>query len=462
MFKFLFILINLFIFTGCSLKPDIEYNDSIIPTEFKNSKDKNSNLEYIQPNWQDFVKNDKLKELIKLAIENNRDLKIAILNIESARATYRIEKAKYFPSIDAKASNTNARDVTSNNNTEISRTYSAKFGASYELDLFGKTRSLNDSTLQSYLATKYAATSAKISLISEVINIWNTLSSNIEHLKLLQNSIDNLEVASELTQKKFDMGIILIDDVFSSQTSLKETEVNLLNQLTTIEKNKNALELLVSTSIPNDLLPTGFKDTENSLMLIQSGLSSEVLFSRPDIIEAEYNLKAKNANIGVARAAFFPSITLTADYGLASTSLSSLFNGNTQTVWSFIPSINLPIFKGGENKANLDYANAQQKIALAQYEKTIQSAFKDVSDALIERANISKQLNAQEDLVNTAQKSYEVALNSYKSGLGTYLNVLVAQKTLVDTQRVLVDTKLNERINRVSLYTSLGGNEKID
>ncbi|HRM99201.1 efflux transporter outer membrane subunit [Aliarcobacter butzleri] len=462
MFKFLFILINLFIFTGCSLKPDIEYNDSIIPTEFKNSKDKNSNLEYIQPNWQDFVKNDKLKELIKLAIENNRDLKIAILNIESARATYRIEKAKYFPSIDAKASNTNARDVTSNNNTEISRTYSAKFGASYELDLFGKTRSLNDSTLQSYLATKYAATSAKISLISEVINIWNTLSSNIEHLKLLQNSIDNLEVASELTQKKFDMGIILIDDVFSSQTSLKETEVNLLNQLTTIEKNKNALELLVSTSIPNDLLPTGFKDTENSLMLIQSGLSSEVLFSRPDIIEAEYNLKAKNANIGVARAAFFPSITLTADYGLASTSLSSLFNGNAQTVWSFIPSINLPIFKGGENKANLDYANAQQKIALAQYEKTIQSAFKDVSDALIERANISKQLNAQEDLVNTAQKSYEVALNSYKYGLGTYLNVLVAQKTLFDTQRVLVDTKLNELINRVSLYTSLGGNEKID
>ncbi|MBP6164322.1 MAG: efflux transporter outer membrane subunit, partial [Aliarcobacter sp.] len=450
MFKFLFILINLFIFTGCSLKPDIEYNDSIIPTEFKNSKDKNSNLEYIQPNWQDFVKNDKLKELIKLAIENNRDLKIAILNIESARATYRIEKAKYFPSIDAKASNTNARDVTSNNNTEISRTYSAKFGASYELDLFGKTRSLNDSTLQSYLATKYAATSAKISLISEVINIWNTLSSNIEHLKLLQNSIDNLEVASELTQKKFDMGIILIDDVFSSQTSLKETEVNLLNQLTTIEKNKNALELLVSTSIPNDLLPTGFKDTENSLMLIQSGLSSEVLFSRPDIIEAEYNLKAKNANIGVARAAFFPSITLTADYGLASTSLSSLFNGNAQTVWSFIPSINLPIFKGGENKANLDYANAQQKIALAQYEKTIQSAFKDVSDALIERANISKQLNAQEDLVNTAQKSYEVALNSYKYGLGTYLNVLVAQKTLFDTQRVLVDTKLNELINRVS------------
>ncbi len=460
MLKFLFILINLFIFTGCSLKPDIEYNDSIIPTEFKNGT--NSNLDYIQPNWQDFVKNDKLKELITLALENNRDLKIAILNIESARATYRIEKAKYFPSIEAKVSNTNARDVTSNNNTEISRTYSAKFGASYELDLFGKTRSLNDSALQSYLATKFAATSAKISLISEVINIWNTLSSNIEHLKLLENSIYNLKVASELTQKKFDMGIILIDDVFSSQTSLKETEVNLLNQLTTIEKNKNALELLVSTSIPNDLLPTGFKDTGNSLMLIQSGLSSEVLFSRPDIIEAEYNLKAKNANIGVARAAFFPSITLTADYGLASTSLSSLFNGNAQTVWSFIPSINLPIFKGGENKANLDYANAQQKIALAQYEKTIQSAFKDVSDALIERANISKQLNAQEDLVNTAQKSYEVALNSYKYGLGTYLNVLVAQKTLFDTQRVLVDTKLNELINRVSLYTSLGGNEKID
>lgn len=461
MLKFLSILTTIFIFTGCSLKPDIKYDSSVIPKEFKNSTN-NSNLEYIQPNWEEFVKNDKLKELIKLAIENNKDLKIAILNIESARASYRVETSKYFPSIDAKASNTNARDVTSNNQTEISRTYSAKFGASYEVDLFGKTRSLNDSALESYLATKFAATSTKISLISEVINLWNTLSSNIEQIKLLENSINNLKLNAELTQKKFDMGIILIDDVFSSQTNLKEAEVNLLNHLTIIEKNKNALERLVSTTIPNDLLPTGFKDSENSLMLIEAGISSEVLFSRPDIVEAEHNLKSKNANIGVARAAFFPSITLTADYGLASNSLSSLFNGGSQTVWSFIPSINLPIFKGGENRANLDYANAQQKIALAQYEKTIQTAFKDVSDALVERANISKQLYAQEDLVNTAKKSYEVALSSYKYGLGNYLNVLVTQKILFDTQRALVDMKLIELINRVSLYASLGGNEKID
>ncbi|QKF72347.1 RND family efflux system, outer membrane channel protein, TolC family [Aliarcobacter faecis] len=461
MLKFLSILTTIFIFSGCSLKPDIKYDSSVIPKEFKNSTN-NSNLEYIQPNWEEFVKNDKLKELIKLAIENNKDLKIAILNIESARATYRVETSKYFPSIDAKASNTNARDVTSNNQTEISRTYSAKFGASYEVDLFGKTRSLNDSALESYLATKFAATSTKISLISEVINLWNTFSSNIEQIKLLENSINNLKLNAELTQKKFDMGIILIDDVFSSQTNLKEAEVNLLNHLTIIEKNKNALELLVSTTISNDLLPTGFKDSENSLMLIEAGISSEVLFSRPDIVEAEHNLKSKNANIGVARAAFFPSITLTADYGLASNSLSSLFNGGSQTVWSFIPSINLPIFKGGENRANLDYANAQQKIALAQYEKTIQTAFKDVSDALVERANISKQLYAQEDLVNTAKKSYEVALSSYKYGLGNYLNVLVTQKILFDTQRALVDMKLIELINRVSLYASLGGNEKID
>ena len=320
MFKFLFILINIFIFSGCSLKPEIEYNDSVIPTELKNSLDKNSNLEYMQPNWENFVKNDKLKELIKIALENNRDLKIAILNIESARATYRVEKAKYFPSIDAKASNTNARDVTSNNNTEISRTYSAKFGASYELDLFGKTRSLNDSALESYLATKYAATSTKISLISEIINTWNTLSSNIEHLKILEDSIANLKLSTQLTQKKFDMGIILIDDVLSSKTSLKEAEVTLLNYKTVVEKNKNMLELLVSTTIPENLLPTSFKDTENSLLLIQPGISSKVLYSRPDIIQAEYNLKAKNANIGAARAAFFPSITLTADYGLASNS----------------------------------------------------------------------------------------------------------------------------------------------
>jgi multidrug efflux system outer membrane protein len=461
MFKFLFILINIFIFTGCSLKPEIEYNDSVIPTELKNSLDKNSNLEYIQPNWESFVKNDKLKELIKIGLENNRDLKIAILNIESARATYKIEESEYFPAIEANASNTNSRDITSNN-TEISRTYSTKFGASYELDLFGKTKSLNDSALQNYLATKYAATSTKISLISEVINIWNTLCANTEHLKILEDSIKNLKLSYELTQKKFDMGIILIDDVLTAKTSLKEAEVNLFNQRTVIERNKNTLELLISTTIPKKLIPDGFEENEKSLMIIQAGISSKVLFSRPDIIQAEYNLKAKNANIGASRAAFFPSITLTADYGLASTSLSSLFNGNSQTVWSFIPSINLPIFKGGENMANLDYANAQQKIALAQYEKTIQSAFKDVSDALAERANISEQLNAQEDLVNTAKKSYEVSLNSYKYGIGNYLNVLISQKKFFDSQRALIDTKLSELINRVSLYTSLGGNEKID
>ncbi|WP_419768363.1 efflux transporter outer membrane subunit [Arcobacter sp.] len=462
MFKFLFIIINILIFTGCSLKPEIAYNNSIIPPKFKNAVDKNTKVEYIQPKWEDFVKNDKLKKLIKLALENNRDLKIAILNIESARATYRIEKSKYFPSIEAKANNTNSRNITSNNNTEISRTYSSKFGASYELDLFGKIRNSNDFALQSYLATKYATTATKISLISEVINSWNTLCANIEQLKILEKSIENLTLSYELTQKKFDMGISLIDDALSAKTSLKEAEVSLLNQKTIIEKNKNTLELLVSTTIPKNLIPSGFEENEKSLMLIQAGISSKVLFSRPDIIQAEYNLKAKNANIGVARAAFFPSISLTADYGLASNSLSSLFNGNSKTVWSFIPSINLPIFKGGENMANLDYAKAQQKIALAQYEKTIQSAFRDVSDALSERSNITKQLKAQKDLVNTAKKSYDISLNSYKYGLGNYLNVLISQKKFFDSKRALIDTKLSELINRVNLYTSLGGNEKID
>lgn len=186
MFKSLFILMNILIFTGCSLKPELVYNNSVIPSKFKNVVDKNSKEEYIQPKWQDFVKNDKLKKLIKLALKNNKDLKIAILNIESAKATYRIEKSKYFPSIEAKANNTNSRDISSNNNTEISRTYSSKFAASYELDLFGKIRNSNDFALQSYLATKYATTATKISLISEVINSWNTLCANIEQLKILK------------------------------------------------------------------------------------------------------------------------------------------------------------------------------------------------------------------------------------------------------------------------------------
>lgn len=461
MTKYILILANIFIFTGCiSLNPEIEYSDSIIPAKFKNNVDENINSQYIQPNWESFIYNPKLKQLVQLAIDNNKDLKIAILNIEAARATYRIKSSKYFPSIDAKGNATHTKSVVTENNTQITHSYSAEIGASYELDLFNKTKSLSESALESYLATQFAATSTKISLISEVVNLWCTLASNIEQLQLLEDNVKNLKVSHELTQKKFDLGITLINDVFSSKTMLKEAEVNLINFKTIIEKNKNALELLVSTNIPENLLPNNLAEHNNWLILIQTGISSDVLFSRPDIIEAEHNLKAKNADIGVARAAFFPSITLTTATGFASNSLSTLFNGNAQSVWSFVPSINLPIFKGGENKANLDYAKAQQKISLEQYEKTIQSAFKDVSDFLIIKSNINAQIIAQEDLVDVATKNYEVSLNSYKYGIGTYLNVLEAQRTLYSAKKSLVEINVNELINRVNLYASLGGNGK--
>ena len=226
-----------------------------------------------------------------------------------------------------------------------------------------------------------------------------------------------------------------------------------------IKQDKNALELLIAQPLSDELLP---KEYENWLMIVKAGISSKVLLTRPDIMEAEYNLKAKNANIGAARAAFFPSISLTANTGIASKSLSSLFDGGAQNIWSFSPNITLPIFNGGQNSANLDYTYAQRDIALAQYEKTIQTAFKEVNDALATRATINEQINKQKELVDAVSKSYNLALGAYKVGTGTYLNVLISQRTLYSAQQNLISKYQEDLTNRVSLYKTLGGNEKIE
>ena len=228
-----------------------------------------------------------------------------------------------------------------------------------------------------------------------------------------------------------------------------------------IEQDKNALELLIAQPLSAELLPKEFNNYENWLLLVKAGISSNILLGRPDIIEAEHNLKAKNANIGVARAAFFPSISLTANTGIASKSLSSLFDGGAQNIWSFSPNISLPIFNAGENSANLDYTYAQRDIALSQYEKTIQTAFKEVSDALATRATINEQITKQKELVDTISKRYDLALKAYKVGTGSYLNVLISQRTLYSAQQTLISKYQEDLTNRVSLYSALGGNENV-
>ena len=454
------------LFSGCfSLEPKLEPLDSkVIPLEWntqieaKNQED----LTQIKPSWEDFVQNDTLKKVVDLAIKNNKDLKIALLNIQSARATYRVTKADSFPNINANGDVSHARNINSSNGTTTSHNYSANISASYEIDLFGKIQSLNESALQSYLSTQFAANTVKVSLISETINAWLTLATHNEQLKLSIQTVENLQKAYELTQKKFNAGVISQSDVLDASASLKEAQINVISYNTMIKQDKNALELLIAQPLNDELLPKEFKEYENWLMIVKAGISSKVLLTRPDIMEAEHNLKAKNANIGTARAAFFPSISLTANTGIASKSLSSLFDGGAQRVWSFSPNITLPIFNGGQNSANLDYTYAQRDIALNQYEKTIQTAFKEVNDALATRATINEQINKQKELVTAVSKSYDLALGAYKVGTGSYLNVLISQRTLYSAQQNLINKYQEDLTNRVSLYSTLGGNEKIE
>ena len=451
------------LFSGCfSLEPKLEPLDSkVIPLEWNNPVEAKTeeNLTQIKPSWEDFVQNDTLKKVVALAIKNNKDLKIALLNIQSARATYRVTKADSFPSVNANGDVSHARAINSSNGTTTSHNYSANISASYEIDLFGKIQSLNESALQSYLSTQFAANTIKVSLIAETINAWLTLATHNEQLKLSTQTVENLQKAYELTQKKFAAGVISQADVLDASASLKEAQINVILYNTMIKQDKNALELLIAQPLNDELLP---KEYENCLMIVKAGISSKVLLTRPDIMEAEHNLKAKNANIGAARAAFFPSISLTANTGIASKSLSSLFDGGAQNVWSFSPNITLPIFNGGQNSANLDYTYAQRDIALNQYEKTIQTAFKEVNDALATRATINEQINKQKELVDAVSKSYDLSLGAYKVGTGSYLNVLISQRTLYSAQQNLINKYQEDLTNRVSLYKTLGGNEKIE
>lgn len=458
--------VALFLFTGClSLEPRLEPLDSkVIPSQWNHPIESNhpQDLTQTQIAWEEFVQNETLKKVVDIAIQNNKDLKIALLNIQSAKATYGISNADNFPTVNANAGATHSKSITSANSTTLSHNYSANIGASYEIDLFGKIRSLNESALQSYLSTQFAANAVKVSLIAQTINAWLMLAIHNEQLKLSLETVENLKKAYELTQKRFSAGVVSQRDVLDASAMLKEAQINVISYDTMIKQDKNALELLMAQPLSEELLPKTFKEYENGLLVVKAGISSNVLLTRPDIIEAEYTLKAKNANIGAARAAFFPSISLTANTGIASKSLTSLFDGRAQNVWSFSPNITLPIFNAGQNRANLDYTYAQRDIALAQYEKTIQTAFKEVSDALAIRATITEQIKKQEELVDAVSKSYTLSLNAYKIGTGSYLNVLIAQRTLYSAQQTLIAKHQEELFNRVSLYKALGGNEKVE
>ncbi|TLT00227.1 TolC family protein [Aliarcobacter cibarius] len=438
-------------FSSCvSMAPNLKLsNDDTIPKNFKNYQqiDEKSDI-----SLDSFLIDENLKSIVNLALENNKDLRIALLRVEESKSLYRIEESNLYPKIDANGSFSRDKkeEIIKNN-------YKASVGTVFELDLFGKNRSLNDAAKNSFFATQYALNSTKLALISQTINSYLSLASNLENLNLQKEINKNLSSVYELTQKKFNAGVINKEDLLSSLAMLKESENQIIVYENLVQIDINSLELLIGSNLNENLIPKNLKKDDSYLALLKSGINSDILLSRPDIKELEYKLRAKNANIGAARAAFFPSISLTANTGFASSSLNNLFS-NPNSFWQLSPSINIPIFNAGENSAKLDLSKTQKEIALNEYQKGIQTAFKEINDALIVRKNIYTKLENQKELTTTVEDTYKIALNSYKIGYGSYLNMLIAQKAYINSQKALVQTYLEELENRVEIFKTLGGN----
>lgn len=449
-----------FLVSGCAtLSPEYERPSAPIPSTFASTaKESNQNVQELS--WRAFINDERLTKVVALALEQNRDLRKAVANIEAARATYRVQRSSEFPTIEAGATGSKARSLNSTTNTtSISQSSSATIGlSSYELDLFGKARSLSEAEFETYKGIEEAEKTVRITLIAETVSAWLTYASDQSLLKLSLQTEQSAKRSLELVQKRVERGIDSNVSLYSAQSIYQQAKADVANYTTKVAQDRAALELLVGARVDDALLPQELdKTSQNWLVDVPVGLSSQILLNRPDVLEAEHNLKAANANIGVARAAYFPSITLTTKGGVGSSTLSGLFSGGTSTIWSFVPNISLPLFDAGEREANLDYAKAKRDVYVATYEATIQTAFKEVSSALARRSTISEQYNAQKALVEANKQSYTLYDARYQKGVDTYLNVLLSERSFYNSEQSLISVRLEELSNRVSLYRVLGG-----
>ena len=410
--------------------------------------------------WQDFFTDARLKQLVELSLQNNRDLRVAALNIDKARAQYRIADANRYPAIEATGSQTaqqTADDLSQTGEGAVSRQYTAgvRF-SSFELDFFGRVANLKDQALEQFLATEEARRSVHISLVAEVANAWLTLAADQERLQLSRDTLASQRESLKMTQRSFEAGISTAVDLNQSRIALEYARAEAARYAAVVAQDRNALALLVGAQPPEDLLPKTLTEVASALADIPAGVPSETLLQRPDVIQAERLLRAANASIGAARAAFFPRITLTASGGVASNHLSSLFDSGNGT-WLFMPQIVLPIFNAGSNQANLDSARAEQAIRVAQYEKAIQSAFREASDALAVRSTIGEQIDAQKALVAAAKESHRLTDLRYQKGVDSYQPVLEALRTQFSSQQTLITAQLARQSNAVNLYKVFGG-----
>lgn len=406
--------------------------------------------------WQRFFADERLRELIRLALENNRDLRIAVLNIEQARAAFDVRRADRLPTVGAGIGGSRQ----SKGDGGINSFYSAGLQVTgYELDLFGRVRSLSDAALAQYLATEEARKAVQISLVASVATLYLSIQGDEELLRVTRQTLDTREESYRLTRLRFDNGVSSMLEVRQAETLLESARAALAQFTRQRALDQNALVLLVGQPLPPGLPSQAAlaADVTRTFGIpdLPAGIPSEVLARRPDVRQAEQLLRAADANIGAARAAFFPRITLTGSLGMASSQLSGLFSSGL--AWSFAPQLLQPIFDAGRNRANQQVAEASQRIALAQYERTVQVAFREVADALAGRETFAEQLRAQQAQVRAEQDRFTLAELGFRNGVRSYLELLDAQRSLFTAQQTEVSLRTQYAQNLVTLYRVLGG-----
>ena len=455
------LLILMVLLAGCTLAPKYDRPEAPVPKTWPSGpsyQDTKQAPQASQLPWRDFITDPRLREVIAVALANNRDLRVTGLNVEKAKAMFGINRASLLPIVNATGNWYQERvpaDLSSSGNIYTAEKYSVNLGlAAWEIDFFGRIRSLKDAALEQYLATDEARRSAQILLVATVTQAYLALAADREALQLVASTLEAQEAAYNMIRKRHEVGMASELDLRRSQTQVETARGDVARYTQLVAQDENGLNLLVGSSVRPDLLP---RDLSGVTLPrdISAGLSSDVLLGRPDVLAAEHFLKAANANIGAARAALFPRISLTTSFGTASADLSGLFKGGSD-VWTFAPQIVTPIFDPRLWYA-YDVTKIEKEISIAQYEKSIQTAFREVADALAEKGTVSRRVTAQQSLVDAMAVVYRLSEMRYEKGIDSYLSVLDAQRSLYGAQQGLILLRLASVNNIVTLYKTLGG-----
>lgn len=448
------ILPALVLLSGCSMTPRYDRPAAPVPISWPigDAYLKQSEAALPSLSYRDVVRDPRLMSLIDTALASNRDLRIAAANVAAARASYDVQRAGRLPQVDAGVS---AGATGGSGATNIVGRFGAELGiTAFEIDLFGRVAALTAAEQDRYFATEAGARATRIALIGDIATTWVRHAADATLLRIAQDTARNAQRSLTLTQARLKGGVAPRTDVRQAEQVLATAQADMALQQTAVAQDINALQLLIGAPVDPALLPVSMEDADTAIAPVQAGVGSDILLRRPDVVQAEYELQAANAAIGAARAAKFPRITLTGALGLASDALGALFSGGAFS-WSGSSGASYPIFSGGSGRAGVRLSEAQRDAALATYERAIQTAFREVSDALARQGTIGAQLAANRRLVDAASDTARLTDARYRGGVASYLESLDAQRALYAAQRTLVATRQVETSNRIALYRAL-------